>query len=320
MAGTASDPFFWNDWLADPCVRACSRAARSVWMDMLCLMAQSTEKGMLLINGKKPSMATLSRIFGDPVGDLEPLIEELGLNGVYSKDRRGVIYSRAMLKRSRARDNSSKGGKIGGRTTFEKQKGIFSTQEGTQDATHGATQHPRRAPLPFPSPSLQDGEIEIHPDREVGPSSSTTTDAIFDEDVVVHDHSKDVTMSEERREIVARETPTVKIDRTASRGVRWHADAVVTEEWRQQAAQKRGEAKLPPLNIDLEAERFANYWAAKSGSGATKVDWLRTWINWVLNAKGSNNGNTARQSAHDGLINAGRRALEILDREREGAD
>lgn len=36
--------------------------------------------------------------------------------------------------------------------------------------------------------------------------------------------------------------------------------------------------------IAIEAERFRNYWSAKSGSGATKQDWPATWRNWVLKA------------------------------------
>lgn len=35
---------------------------------------------------------------------------------------------------------------------------------------------------------------------------------------------------------------------------------------------------------DLEAEKFRNYWTAKSGHAATKLDWSATWRNWVLSA------------------------------------
>src|ERR1044071_6732123 len=36
--------------------------------------------------------------------------------------------------------------------------------------------------------------------------------------------------------------------------------------------------------IDLEAEKFRNYWTAKSGQGAAKVNWAATWRNWIINA------------------------------------
>lgn len=36
--------------------------------------------------------------------------------------------------------------------------------------------------------------------------------------------------------------------------------------------------------IAREAERFRNYWTAKSGRDAAKLDWDATWRNWILSA------------------------------------
>jgi 5-methylcytosine-specific restriction endonuclease McrA len=36
--------------------------------------------------------------------------------------------------------------------------------------------------------------------------------------------------------------------------------------------------------INTEAEKFRNYWTAKSGAAATKLDWAATWRNWVLSS------------------------------------
>jgi len=41
---------------------------------------------------------------------------------------------------------------------------------------------------------------------------------------------------------------------------------------------------MPRSRIDLEAEKFRNYWTAKTGTAATKVDWPATWRNWVLSS------------------------------------
>jgi hypothetical protein len=46
-------------------------------------------------------------------------------------------------------------------------------------------------------------------------------------------------------------------------------------------AQERG---MTNAQIEIEAEKFLNYWTAKSGRNATKLDWEATWRNWVLNA------------------------------------
>ncbi|MDE7469035.1 MAG: hypothetical protein K2M30_01970, partial [Desulfovibrionaceae bacterium] len=40
---------------------------------------------------------------------------------------------------------------------------------------------------------------------------------------------------------------------------------------------------LSQEEIETQCELFLNYWLAKSGSGAVKKDWKRTWFTWVLN-------------------------------------
>lgn len=34
--------------------------------------------------------------------------------------------------------------------------------------------------------------------------------------------------------------------------------------------------------IEREAEKFRNYWAARAGAGGVKLDWSRTWYTWCL--------------------------------------
>ncbi len=41
---------------------------------------------------------------------------------------------------------------------------------------------------------------------------------------------------------------------------------------------------MPASRIELETEKFRNYWTAKTGTGAVKRDWAATWRNWILNA------------------------------------
>ncbi len=33
--------------------------------------------------------------------------------------------------------------------------------------------------------------------------------------------------------------------------------------------------------VNWEHDRFSDYWLAKTGSGSTKLDWDRTWLNWM---------------------------------------
>jgi hypothetical protein len=63
----------------------------------------------------------------------------------------------------------------------------------------------------------------------------------------------------------------------------------VPDDWLAEGEAYREMGNLPPLDLRAEALKFANYWAAKSGGSATKIDWKRTWLNWCLTAKGTQN-------------------------------
>jgi hypothetical protein len=41
---------------------------------------------------------------------------------------------------------------------------------------------------------------------------------------------------------------------------------------------------MPARRLDIEVEKFRNYWTAKSGASATKRDWSATWRNWIITA------------------------------------
>lgn len=45
-------------------------------------------------------------------------------------------------------------------------------------------------------------------------------------------------------------------------------------------------ARRPELDIDEQVELFVNHWVAKTGQDATKLDWGRTWKNWIIRSYG----------------------------------
>jgi hypothetical protein len=45
------------------------------------------------------------------------------------------------------------------------------------------------------------------------------------------------------------------------------------------------EAERPDLNPYDTGKRFVDYWTAKTGQNATKLDWFATWRNWVRDEK-----------------------------------
>lgn len=58
--------------------------------------------------------------------------------------------------------------------------------------------------------------------------------------------------------------------------------------------------ECPNVNLEAENRKFVDYWAAKAGKDATKLDWDATWRNWIRRAKDSNVAQfPARQTASE---------------------
>jgi hypothetical protein len=65
----------------------------------------------------------------------------------------------------------------------------------------------------------------------------------------------------------------------AKRGTRIPDDFSVSAEMVEWARER-----VPDVDGRLETEKFVNHWSAKTGKDATKLDWVATWRNWMLNA------------------------------------
>lgn len=106
--------FFWNDWENDPALRLSSLAAQGLWMRMLCIAAKSEPVGYLTIAGRTLNLDDISTLIGRPVTEIAPLIDELDHNGVFSRDAKGRIYNRRMLRDVKNLSVARKNGKNGG--------------------------------------------------------------------------------------------------------------------------------------------------------------------------------------------------------------
>ena len=67
--------------------------------------------------------------------------------------------------------------------------------------------------------------------------------------------------------------------RGTARGTRLPNDWELPSDW-ESWAREHGNG----LDIGLEAAKFRDYWVAKSGAQAAKVDWQATWRNWIRTA------------------------------------
>lgn len=87
---------------------------------------------------------------------------------------------------------------------------------------------------------------------------------------------------------------TLKAD--SKRATRLPVDWALTPELNEIGRRARLDADLPPVNLALEAAKFADFWRSKSGKDAAKTDWTATWRNWCRNARGPS-GNVLPKAA-----------------------
>lgn len=111
--------FYTRDWRSDTRLRACSFAARGLWIEMMAIMHEAAYCGVLAVGNDRLTERNLAAIAiqtGAPGGaaEVRKLLAELKRNGVYSIADDGAIYSRRMVrdeeKRVRNRENGRRGG------------------------------------------------------------------------------------------------------------------------------------------------------------------------------------------------------------------
>lgn len=235
MAEMPWSKFFWSDWESDQGLRLCSLAAQGLWMRMLCVCARHEPKGYLSINGNPLKVDAIARLAGVAETEAETLVAELELNGVFSRNRAGCIYSRRMVKDEKRSQEGRKHKKRGLQEASEKQK---------------ENPEPSRVPSREPSPQKPEARYQKKKREPVGSPKKA--------------------------------------------GSRLPDDWRLPKPWGDWAV-GRG---LPEAVTRLEAEKFSNYWRARPGREAAKLDWELTWRNWVIKAisdRGGSPSPTAEQ-------------------------
>lgn len=66
------------------------------------------------------------------------------------------------------------------------------------------------------------------------------------------------------------------------KGTRLNRDWRLTKAWGDWATKETG---LDAAWVRSEADKFRDHWLSQPGTKATKLDWERTWWNWIRNAK-----------------------------------
>lgn len=126
-AKNPSSTWYFNDWENDEKLRPCSLAAQGLWMRLLCIAARSPEPGIVQIGSQNSShphgLTLLASAVGRSPQEIAPLIDELLASGAASRDRKGRVYCRRMVRKAKVSLVRSEAGKKGaavtnGRITF----------------------------------------------------------------------------------------------------------------------------------------------------------------------------------------------------------
>lgn len=149
-------PFFTGDWIRCPELRVLPPDVRGLWMDMLCYMWESVERGVMVMpNGQPCTKDDVVRIIGTDssgsTGWLDVLIE----NKVCEVREDGAIYSRRMVKDNLISEKRRLAGKKGGESTKAK---VFIPK--AEAAPQDPPQQPEEATDPPPLSPEQQEKVE----------------------------------------------------------------------------------------------------------------------------------------------------------------
>jgi uncharacterized phage protein (TIGR02220 family) len=123
--------FYPADWRKDLAVQSLGYHDRGVWLEMLCLMHESSERGVLLLNETPMADVVAARILGLDIQTFKQTLGTLLSHGVARRrESDGAIFNKRMVSDERLCDIRRKAGKKGGnpallkqnRTTRDKQK------------------------------------------------------------------------------------------------------------------------------------------------------------------------------------------------------
>jgi len=107
--------FYPDAWLADELLTMCSMGARGLLAAVMCLMHRSRLYGYLLVAGKAPTDAELTRLVrATSAAEVRRLRTELIDRGVLSVTADGILYSRRMVRAARRTAQGREHGRRGG--------------------------------------------------------------------------------------------------------------------------------------------------------------------------------------------------------------
>lgn len=124
--------FYPSAWRSEPTLKLVSRAARSLWIDLIGLIHEGDEC-YLHINGRNPSIKEIAGTLGDDPRTIKTLLAELERAKVFDRDEQDRIVCRRRVREKVRAELAEKHGRSGWQKRQEMAKKAQSTLEGTLD-------------------------------------------------------------------------------------------------------------------------------------------------------------------------------------------
>lgn len=113
-------PFYIGDWKKDLGVQSLSFYDRQVWFELLMLMHDSEERGVLILNGQVPTYTHLCMLLHQHPTKLANSIARIKAAGVCSVREDGAIYCRRMVQDTELSKIRSEAGTKGAMAKYNK--------------------------------------------------------------------------------------------------------------------------------------------------------------------------------------------------------
>lgn len=139
--------FYPADWRKDLAVQSLGYFDRGVWFEMLCLMHESGERGVLLLNGAPMADDVIARLLGLDNQTFNQTLGTLLSHGVARRrESDGAIFNKRMVNDERLCEIRRQAGKKGGnplllnqkQTTGDKQKTTPSSSSSSSSSENKA--------------------------------------------------------------------------------------------------------------------------------------------------------------------------------------
>jgi len=139
--------FYPGDWHKDQGVQALSLEERGAWFELLLMMHDSDERGVLLVNGQPMSETVTARRLGLDNQTANQILTTLLTYGVASRrEHDGALFCRRMVKDEKLRQVRTNAGKLGGNPRL-------LNQTTKQNPTTGVKQNSTTRVKQIPTPS-----------------------------------------------------------------------------------------------------------------------------------------------------------------------